>query len=221
MFSNGGGLQRIVDMTGDTNKERAKSSFSVLQRNGRMEGVVEFVASGSRFRVHLLKDNWIISFLLSSINCPRAERRVPVSGNPQQQKVEPGEPFGAEALNFAKEHFLQRYPSSTHSLAKLILVVSRDVLVEVEGMDRGGNFIGRLSTVDGQSAAVMLVQAGLAKVHESAYGTPLYKQLIESEDQCRKERIGVWTNYEEPVQKEEEENETENNTEGNVQVEWF
>jgi len=108
LFSTGTGLHRIVDMTGDTNKERAKGLLSVLQRNGRMEGVVEFVASGSRFRVHLLKDNWIISFLLSSINCPRAERRVPVSGNPQQQKVEPGEPFGAEALTFSKEHFLQR-----------------------------------------------------------------------------------------------------------------
>ncbi len=108
MFSTGSGIQRIVDMTGDSNKERAKGLLSVLQRNGRMEGVVEFVSSGSRFRVYLLKDNWIISFLLSSINCPRAERRVPVSGNPQQQKVEPGEPFGAEALTFSKEHFLQR-----------------------------------------------------------------------------------------------------------------
>ena len=88
-------------MTGDTNKERAKGLLSVLQRNGRMEGVVEFVASGSRFRVHLLKDNWIISFLLSSINCPRAERRIPGSN-----KVEPAEPFGTEALTFSKENFL-------------------------------------------------------------------------------------------------------------------
>ncbi|CAF3270487.1 unnamed protein product [Rotaria socialis] len=193
IFSNGGGLQRIVDMTGESNKERAKGLLSVLQRNGRMEGVVEFVASGSRFRVHLLKDNWIVSFLLSSINCPRAERRVPVGGNPQQTKVEAGEPFGAEALTYSKEHFLQR-----------------DVFVEVESMDRGGNFIGRLTTVDGNSASFMLVQAGLAKVHESAYGAPNYKQLIEAEEKCRKERIGVWTNYEEPTAKDEEENETEN-----------
>ncbi|CAF4649387.1 unnamed protein product, partial [Rotaria magnacalcarata] len=42
-------------------------------------------------------------------------------------------------------------------------------------MDRGGNFIGRLTTVDGNSASFMLVQAGLAKVHESAYGAPNYK----------------------------------------------
>ncbi|CAF3045934.1 unnamed protein product [Rotaria sp. Silwood2] len=201
LFSSGSGLYRIVDMTGDTNKERAKGLLSVLQRNGRMEGVVEFVASGSRFRVHLLKDNWIISFLLSSINCPRAERRVPVSGNPQQQKVEPGEPFGAEALTFSKEHFLQR-----------------DVFVEVENMDRGGNFIGRLTTADGHSAALMLVQGGLAKVHDSAYGAPNYKQLLEAEEKCRKDRIGVWTNYEEPASKDEDENEGENNPEAEETV---
>ncbi|CAF5061168.1 unnamed protein product, partial [Rotaria socialis] len=64
-------------------------------------------------------------------------------GNPQQTKVEAGEPFGAEALTYSKEHFLQR-----------------DVFVEVESMDRGGNFIGRLTTVDGNSASFMLVQAG-------------------------------------------------------------
>lgn len=196
LFSTDNGLRRIVDMTGDTNKERAKGLLSVLQRNGRMEGVVEFVASGSRFRVHLLKDNWIISFLLSSINCPRVERRVPAPGNPQQTKIEPGEPFGPEALAFSKEHFLQR-----------------DVFVEVENMDRGGNFIGRLTSVDGQSAAFMLVQAGLAKVHDSAYGTTDYKQLVDAEEKCRRERIGVWTNYEEQPSKEEEENDADNNVE--------
>lgn len=81
-------------------------------------------------------------------------------------------------------------------------------------MDRGGNFIGRLTTADGQSAAFMLVQAGLAKVHDSAYGTPNYKQLLEAEEKCRKERIGVWTNYEEQASKDEEENETEATAEG-------
>ena len=78
-------------------------------------------------------------------------------------------------------------------------------------MDRGSNFIGRLTTADGQSAALMLVQVGLAKVHDSAYNAPNYKQLLEVEEKCRKERIGVWTNYEEPSAKDnEEENEREN-----------
>jgi staphylococcal nuclease domain-containing protein 1 len=72
-------------------------------------------------------------------------------------------------------------------------------------MDRGGNFIGRLTTSDGQSAALMLVQEGLAKVHDSAHNAPDYKQLLEAEEKCRKDRTGVWTNYEESVEKENEE----------------
>ena len=105
LFSHGTGLYRIVDLTGDGNKERAKSSLTALQRNGRMAGVVEYVAGASRFRVHLSKDNWIISFLLSAVSCPRAERRATST----KEKAEPGQPFGAEAWNFSREHFLQRY----------------------------------------------------------------------------------------------------------------
>lgn len=88
----------------------------------------------------------------------------------------------------------------------------RDVLVTVESVDRGGNFIGRLTTSDGQSVALLLVQAGLAKVHSSAYNAPNYKQLLEAEEKSRKDRIGVWTNYEETAEKE---NEDESKLEGN------
>jgi endonuclease YncB( thermonuclease family) len=110
------------------------------------------------------------------------------------------------------------YNGRVQVLINLRIYISdfRDVFVEVENMDRGGNFIGRLTTADGQSAALMLVQAGLAKVHDSAYGTPNYKQLLEAEDKCRKERIGVWTNYEEPTAKDDDENEGENAPEGNL-----
>ena len=51
----------------------------------------------------------------------------------------------------------------------------------------------------------MLIQAGLAKVHSSAYNAPNYKQLLEAEEKCRKERTGLWTDYEEPSEKENEE----------------
>ena len=83
-------------------------------------------------------------------------------------------------------------------------------------MDRGGNFIGRITTSDGQAAALMLVRAGLAKVHESAYDTQGYKQLLEAEEKCRQERIGLWTNYEESAPKDDDENEGENNAEGSL-----
>lgn len=105
-------------MTGVNNKgsdkslltaPQRKSLLNGLQQNGRMEGVVEFVSSASRFRIYLLNNNWIVSFLLSSINCPRVERRISVNSNSQEKrKIEPGEPFSTEALAFSKEHFLQR-----------------------------------------------------------------------------------------------------------------
>lgn len=72
------------------------------------------------------------------------------------------------------------------------------MFIEVEGMDRGGSFIGRLTTVDRQSAALLLIKAGLAKVHASASTAPDYQQLLEAQEECKRSRIGVWTNYEEP-----------------------
>jgi len=50
VFSIGIGLDRIVDVSGNNNKERAKGLLSILQRNGCIEGTTEFVASGSRFK---------------------------------------------------------------------------------------------------------------------------------------------------------------------------
>ncbi|CAF1326718.1 unnamed protein product, partial [Didymodactylos carnosus] len=195
-----GGI-RIIDLTGETNKERAKQSLSVFQRTGRMEGIVEFIASGSRFRIHLIKDNRIISFLLSSISCPKAERRIPPTAN-QPQRIEQAEPYGQEALAFSREHFLQR-----------------DVFVEIDSCDRGGNFLGRMTTADGQSAALMLVQNGFASLHETAYNNASnYKQLQEAEEICKKNRIGIWSTYEEPTTKEgDDEAEDEANQEQAVQ----
>jgi hypothetical protein len=109
LFSSATGLRRIVDMTLSHNKERAKNVLTILKLHGRMEGVVECVISGSRFRVHLLKDDWIISFFLSAINCPRVERRKTSNVDTAHNQMEAGEPFGIEALNFSREHYLQRY----------------------------------------------------------------------------------------------------------------
>ena len=45
-------------------------------------------------------------------------------------------------------------------------------------MDRGGNFIDHLITMNRQSAALMLVQIDPAKVHDSAYSVSNCKQLL-------------------------------------------
>ena len=75
------------------------------------------------------------------------------------------------------------------------------MIVEVQNVDRAGNFIGHLTLADGQaSAALMLVQAALAKVQDSsARHAPNYKQLSDAQETCKRQRIGVWTDYEESV----------------------
>ncbi len=70
------------------------------------------------------------------MSCPRA------AINTEKQKSPP-EPFGLEALTFTKE-----------------LIMQREVDVEVEGCDKGGNFIGWLF-IDSKNMAISLVEVRL------------------------------------------------------------
>ena len=53
--------RRIADLAGDVNK--SKQFLPFLQRAGRMQAVVEFIASGSRFRVYIPR-----YIIISSLN---------------------------------------------------------------------------------------------------------------------------------------------------------
>ncbi len=64
--------RRIADLSGDVTK--SKQFLPFLQRAGRMQGVIEFVASGSRFRVYIPRETCVVTFLLAGISCPRASR---------------------------------------------------------------------------------------------------------------------------------------------------
>lgn len=92
--------RRIADLAGDVNK--SKQFLPFLQRAGKMQAVVEFVASGSRFRLYIPRETCVITFLLAGIQCPRAARTMP--GGVQT----PAEPFGNEAMQYVKELILQR-----------------------------------------------------------------------------------------------------------------
>nr|CAG4645365.1 EOG090X01F7 [Lynceus sp. MCZ IZ 141354] len=159
---------RVADISGDLNK--SKQFLPFLQRAGRMEAVVEFVASGSRLRLYIPRETCLITFLLGGITCPRAPRLNPVAE---------GEPFGEEALAFTKEHCLQH-----------------NVEIEIESMDKGGNFIGWL-WVDGMNLSVGLVEDGLATVHFTAERSAYCKQLQIAEENAKRRRAKVWANYSE------------------------
>lgn len=73
------------------------------------------------------------------ISCPRAARIT--TGQGVINNIE-GDPFGNDALQFTKD-----------------LVLQREVEVEVESMDKAGNFIGWMF-IDDKNLSVALVEVG-------------------------------------------------------------
>ncbi|CAO2602947.1 Staphylococcal nuclease domain-containing protein 1 [Lemmus lemmus] len=163
-------IHRVADISGDTQK--AKQFLPFLQRAGRSEAVVEYVFSGSRLKLYLPKETCLITFLLAGIECPRGARNLP-------GLVQEGEPFSEEATLFTKE-----------------LVLQREVEVEVESMDKAGNFIGWLH-IDGANLSVLLVEQALSKVHFTAERSAYYKPLLSAEEAAKQRKEKVWAHYEE------------------------
>ncbi|XP_063164900.1 staphylococcal nuclease domain-containing protein 1 [Candoia aspera] len=164
-------IHRVADISGDTQK--AKQFLPFLQRAGRSEAVVEYVFSGSRLKLYMPKETCLITFLLAGIECPRGARNLP-------GLVHEGEPFSEEAMLFTKE-----------------LVLQREVDVEVESMDKAGNFIGWLH-IDGVNLSVALVEQGLSKVHFTAERSNYCKPLMVAEAAAKQKKERVWSQYEEP-----------------------
>ncbi|KAM8910802.1 staphylococcal nuclease domain-containing protein 1-like isoform 4-T4 [Spinachia spinachia] len=64
------------------------------------------------------------------------------------------------------------------------------VEVEVESMDKAGNFIGWLH-IEGLNLSVALVEGALSKVHFTAERSAYYKTLVSGEDACRLRKAKV------------------------------
>ncbi|XP_030639372.1 staphylococcal nuclease domain-containing protein 1 isoform X3 [Chanos chanos] len=166
-------IHRVADISGDTQK--AKQFLPFLQRAGRSEAVVEYVFSGSRLKLYMPKETCLITFLLAGIECPRSSRNIPGG-------MQVAEPFSEEAMLFTKE-----------------LVLQREVEVEVESMDKAGNFIGWLH-IEGVNLSVALVESALSKVHFTAERKCVLNRiwsLIKRHSLRGKELGCLWANYEE------------------------
>jgi staphylococcal nuclease domain-containing protein 1 len=95
--------------------------------------IVDYVASGSRFKVLVPKENLSLTLVLSGIRAPRTARNA----------SEKNEPYGQESLDFASRRYMQR-----------------DVDVDFEATDKTGGFIGALYLNKTENAAVTLVREG-------------------------------------------------------------
>ena len=130
---------RIVDAS--ENVTKAKQFLSTFQRQKRLPGVVEHVASGSRFRILIPRENCRITFVLGGLRAPRVGRQG-----------EKGEQGGEDALDWTSRKAYQR-----------------DVEIEVENTDRAGGFIGTL-WVNGNNLGKGLLEEGLAWVQGASGG---------------------------------------------------
>lgn len=170
--------RQIVDYS--ESLQKAKIQASVLQRQKRVPGVVDFVKSGSRFAVLLPRENAKLTFVLSGIRAPRSARNA----------SEASEPFGDEAHELANRRCLQR-----------------DVEIDVETTDKVGGFIGTLY-INRENFAKVLLEEGLAKVH--AYSAELSghaQEYFAAEQRAKEARKGLWFNWDPSQDVEEEETE--------------
>lgn len=71
-----------------------------------------------------------------------------------------------------------------------IYLVLLQVTIEVDAIDRVGNFIGWLF-VDGVNLSQLLVEKGLSKLHFTAERSNYYKQLLAAEDAAKAQKLNV------------------------------
>lgn len=174
---------RINDLTTAPDSSRIKHQYlPSWQRALRTEALVEFVASGSRFRLFIPKESCLVTFLLAGITCPRTSR----PGN-DKIKASDAEPFGEEAFNYVKERILQR-----------------DVSVHMDTTDKNGTAaIGWMWLENNVNLSVLLVEEGYAAVHFTAEKSEYYRSLKAAEDQAKAAKKNRWANWVEPDPTEE------------------
>lgn len=80
--------------------------------------------------------------------------------------------------------------------------MQREVQIEVDGVDKMGNFVGYLffSQEEGGSLSnfsELLLEQGLATLHSSADRTKYYKQMESAEERARQAKKNIWVNHKE------------------------
>eukprot|EP00161_Ancyromonas_sigmoides_P023755 TRINITY_DN7505_c0_g1_i1.p2 TRINITY_DN7505_c0_g1~~TRINITY_DN7505_c0_g1_i1.p2 ORF type:complete len:961 (+),score=592.59 TRINITY_DN7505_c0_g1_i1:68-2884(+) len=161
--------QAVADAVRDTSAS-ALTGAEHFAKHGKdlVRGVVEYVISGHMMRVTLLPDHANVMIALSGVTCPPA-------GN----ATNPPAAFGAEAKFFTE-----------------CRVLSRDVGVTLEGVDRNGGLFGTVR-YDGGNIAEDILRAGLGKVASWSIGScGAAAALRAAEKEARDARVRVWHGYE-------------------------
>lgn len=168
-------VHRYTDLCFDPNK--AKHYLPFLTRDRTLKAVVEHIYSGTRFKIFVPKENCTVNFFVAGIKCPSPQRF-----NPSGESVKDGEPYGEESKIYARKKLMQR-----------------DVLIEVEDMDRGGNAFGKLYIEEksqDKNYGRMILLEGLAWVDDfSIERTSGADELISACEEAKKAKKNYWKVY--------------------------
>lgn len=172
------------------NVQKAKLGLGTLQRQRKIPAIVDFVKGGSRFNVLVPKESMKLNFVLGGIRAPRSARNA----------NDASEPFGREAHELASRRLSQR-----------------DVQIDVSNIDKVGGFIGELY-IGGESFAKILVEEGLATVHDySAEQAGTSVELNAAQDRAKEARKNLWKDWD-PSQDAQEETYTNGASNGDADV---
>ncbi|TYZ57414.1 hypothetical protein PybrP1_005999 [[Pythium] brassicae (nom. inval.)] len=168
--------RRFTDLCFDATK--AKQYLPFLTREKTIRAVVEYIYSGTRVKLFIPKENCMINFVVAGVKCPQ-----PTRFGGQGIVAAPAEPFGEDAKMFAKRAVMQR-----------------NVVIEIEDMDRGGNAFGPLyvggAKEDASNFGALLLAEGLAWVDSfSAERTNSAAVLQRAEAAAKQARKNYWQHH--------------------------
>jgi staphylococcal nuclease domain-containing protein 1 len=182
-----------------------------------MEGIVEQVRDGSTIRVYLLPEFQFVQVFVAGVQAPSMGRRTTNGSVVETVPDEPNGDVSAEsrgplttaqrlAASAASSVEVSSDPFATE--AKYFTehrVLSRDVRIVLEGVDKFNNLIGSVHYSDGETVkdlGLELVENGLAKFVEwsaNMMEEEAKKKLKAAELQCKKDKVKMWANYVPPA----------------------
>jgi len=143
--------------------QKAKDHLKFLQ-NTESTAVVEYVFSASRFKLYVPKEHLMISLSLSGIRTP-----APKTADGKDH------PLALEILQYVRSKVQQH-----------------TVKIEVEVVDKAGNFLGSLFH-NRVNLAVDLLQQGYAEIFGFSAAKSRYsKELYAAERQAQEAKRGIW-----------------------------
>lgn len=175
-------LTRFIDLT---QQDAAKSQPHLHGlKKGKVSAIVEYVFTGSRFKMYIPSQELVICFVLQGISVEK----------PVKADISKADKIKIMDLTFAKQYPPHTEPGNQALHISRDKFFQRDVQIEVDSVDKGGNFVGILYSGN-QPYGLELVQAGLAKLHHgSAQRLPgnEYSKLREAEEEAKIQKTGLW-----------------------------